>query len=99
MDQILEKKLSPNIYAFNDMLLACAKAGQVTKAFKIYNRIKKHALQPNQETFNYLINACAEANGEGQFLERALWLKDREMPKFSIYASLRLIAIIMFFFA
>lgn len=83
-DKILDDKLSPNVYAFNDMLLACAKTGQVTKAFKVYNKLKKHGLQPNQETFNYLINACAEASGPGQFLERALWLKDHEMPKFSI---------------
>lgn len=84
-EKILEDKLSPNVSAFNDMLLACAKAGQVSKAFRVYNRLKKHGVSPNQETFNYLINACAEASGSGQFLERALWLKDHEMPKFSIF--------------
>ena len=52
----------PTLKAYNALIDACAKAGDVKEAAKWFSEAQQVGLKPNIETYNALINVCAKAD-------------------------------------
>ncbi|KAL9957362.1 hypothetical protein ACROYT_G038992 [Oculina patagonica] len=65
-----ENKLYPTVEVYNIFISAYARKGQVRKAFKIFNDVKKRGMKPTAHTFSSLFNACAKASVPRHALQR-----------------------------
>ncbi|EFA79424.1 hypothetical protein PPL_07842 [Heterostelium album PN500] len=50
------------IYAYENLLLACAESGKFNQAWNTYNTMKKDHIKPTIYTLGHLINVCTTAN-------------------------------------
>eukprot|EP00931_Biecheleriopsis_adriatica_P116067 TRINITY_DN9177_c0_g2_i7.p1 TRINITY_DN9177_c0_g2~~TRINITY_DN9177_c0_g2_i7.p1 ORF type:complete len:405 (-),score=62.53 TRINITY_DN9177_c0_g2_i7:306-1520(-) len=61
--------LQPNVITYTSLMSACAKGGQVDKAYEAFTEMKQRGLLPDAVTSTVLMNACAKAGKTGMVYE------------------------------
>lgn len=74
-DMLQAEGLQPEESNFTVLIGGCGRAGQLKKAFRLYNDMKKRGLEPNDATYTALFNACAESPSKQAGIQQAVALE------------------------
>ncbi|TNN75940.1 Pentatricopeptide repeat-containing protein 1, mitochondrial [Liparis tanakae] len=74
-DMLQAEGLQPDQSNFTVLIGGCGRAGELKKAFRLYNDMKKRGLEPNDATYTALFNACAESPSKQAGLRQAVALE------------------------
>jgi pentatricopeptide repeat protein len=62
---------------YERMINAMAKGGRSTKAFSLYQKMKKHGFLPRENVFLQLLLACANSVDEGWHVQKSLYVLEQ----------------------